>query len=253
MNKNFPQKLLAAAMALIIMSTPALANKMDNDIEHAAKHSHVFKTYLKHDDVKIEVEKGVATLTGSVREESHKTLAEETVANLPGVVSVNNRLVIKSKHQDGKSDEWLVTKVKSTLLFHNNVSALTKVTAKDGVVTLRGEADNQAEMDLTAEYAADVEGVKEVKNHMTVAGAPRPARTLGDKIDDASITAEVKMVLFSHRSTSAVHTRAVTKDGVVTLSGEAKNDAEVSLVSKLVSDVNGVVKVNNEMTVEKTR
>ncbi len=253
MNNQFQVKVLVGAMAMIMMSAPVFASKMDNDIEQAAKHSYVFKTYLKHDEVKVEVEDGVATLSGKVREESHKALAEETVANLPGVKKVENKLEIKGKHPKEKSDEWLVTRVKTTLLFHRNVSALTEVSAKEGVVTLRGEADNQAEMDLTAEYASDVEGVKEVKNHMKVVGTPRPERTLGDKIDDASITAGVKMLLLGHRSTSAVHTKVVTKDGVVTLSGEAKNDAEVSLVTKLVSDANGVVKVNNEMTVEKTR
>ena len=35
-------------------------------------------------------------------------------------------------------------------------------------MTLKGEADNQAQKDLTTEYAKDVDGVKDVKNEMTV-------------------------------------------------------------------------------------
>jgi osmotically-inducible protein OsmY len=35
----------------------------------------------------------------------------------------------------------------------------------------------------------------------------------------------------------------------VTLSGMAKNDAEKSLVTKLVTDINGVTKVINNMTI----
>ena len=66
---------------------------------------------------------------------------------------------------------------------------------------------------------------------------------MGDKMDDASITAEVKSALFSHHSTSALHTTVTTTDGVVTISGIAKNDAEKSLVTKLASDINGVVGV----------
>ncbi len=251
MKNNYPTKVLAAAIAMIMLSAPVLANKMDDDIEAAAKSSYAFKTFLRNDEIKVEVENGVATLTGKVMEDSHKALAEETVANLPGVKSVSNKLDVKGKRPAEKSDEWLVTKVKSTLLFHRNVSALTEVFVKDGMVTLHGTADNQAQMDLTTEYASDVEGVKQVTNKMTVAASPKNTRTLGDKIDDASITAEVKMMLLSHRSTSAVHTRVVTKDGVVTLSGEAKNAAEISLVSKLVSDADGVNKVKNDMTVVK--
>ena len=76
-----------------------------------------------------------------------------------------------------------------------------------------------------------------------------PDATIGDKIDDASITAEVKSSLLSHRSTSALHTTVSTTDGVVTLSGIAKNDAEKSLVTKLATDINGVTSVINNMTI----
>lgn len=65
-----------------------------------------------------------------------------------------------------------ITKVKTTLLFHRNVSTTaTEVFAKDGTITLRGEADNNAQKDLTTEYALDVEGVKNVNNEMTVSQA----------------------------------------------------------------------------------
>jgi hyperosmotically inducible protein len=40
-----------------------------------------------------------------------------------------------------------------------------------------------------------------------------------------------------------------TTDGVVTISGMAKNDAEKSLVTKLATDINGVTSVVNNMTI----
>jgi osmotically-inducible protein OsmY len=57
------------------------------------------------------------------------------------------------------------------------------------------------------------------------------------------------MALLYHRSTSALKTGVETKNGVVTISGEAANAAEKDLVSKLVKDVNGVKSVTNQMTV----
>jgi osmotically-inducible protein OsmY len=54
----------------------------------------------------------------------------------------------------------------------------------------------------------------------------------------------------SHRSTSAAKTNVVTRDGEVTLTGIAKNAAEKALVTKVVSDIQGVDKVKNEMTLE---
>ena len=84
--------LMMAVVALLVISMPVYASKMDDRIESSAKKSYVFKTYLKDDDIKIQSKDGAVTLTGTVSEESHKSLAQETVAGLPGVKSVDNRL-----------------------------------------------------------------------------------------------------------------------------------------------------------------
>jgi osmotically-inducible protein OsmY len=73
---------------------------------------------------------------------------------------------------------------------------------------------------------------------------------MGEKIDDASITGQVKVALLFHRSTSAISTTVATKGGVVTVGGKAKNAAEKDLVTKLVEDVKGVKSVKNQMTTE---
>ena len=255
--------LLVSAVILVVLSIPVAASKMDDSIESSAKNSYVFKTYLKDDTVKAQSKDGVVTLTGSVSEESHKALAEETVANLPEVKRVDNQLEVKGEHPSEMSDAWLLTKVKTTLLFHRSVSATTEVAVKDGIVTLRGAADNQAQKELTTEYAKDVDGVKDVNNEMTLAKTPaktlekttakisEKTRTIGDKIDDASITALVKMTLLYHRSTSGIKTSVTTKNGVVALTGIASNQAQIDLARKLASDVKGVQKVDNRMIIEK--
>ncbi len=243
--------LLAAAVALCAFTLPAHAGKTDDRIEASAQKSYVFKVYLKGDDIKVESQDGAATLTGVVADESHKSLAQETVAGLPGVKSVDNRLAIKGAAPSANSDAWLRDKVKTTLLFHRSVNAVTtEVDVKDGIVTLRGVAANQAQKELTAEYAKDLDGVKDVVNEMVLATPPIKSQTLGDKIDDASITAIVKTTLLYHRSTSALNTKVVTSHGVVTLDGKAKNKAEVNLATKLAGDVTGVKSVSNRMIVE---
>ncbi len=251
MKAIYSLSLMVAAAALLALGVPVYASKMDDSIESSAKKSYVFKTYLKEDDIKIDSKDGVVTLTGTVSEEDHKSLAVETVAGLPGVKSVDNRLEVKGERPAEKSDAWLTAKVKTTLLFHRSVSAMTEVNTTDGIVTLHGEATSQAQKDLTTEYVKDVEGVKDVKNEMTVSKSSKKSpQTMGEKIDDASITAQVKMTLLFHRSTSALNTSVTTKNGVVTLSGKAKNAAEKDLAAKLVNDVKGVKSVKNRMTIE---
>ena len=238
-----------AAVALLALSVPAYASVMDSRIESSARQSYVFKTYLQGDDIRIQSKDSAVTLTGIVSEESHKSLARDTVAGLPGVKSVDNRLEVKGESPVKNSNAWLTTKVKTTLLFHRSVSVGTKVDVKDGIATLRGDADNQAQKDLTTEYVKDVEGVKDVTNDMTVTKSLKKTETVGENIDDASITAQVKMTLLYHRSTSALNTKVETKDGVVTLFGKAGNAAELNLATKLAKDVNGVKDVKNRMAI----
>jgi osmotically-inducible protein OsmY len=243
--------LFAATGAVLATSTSLRASDTDVRIESTAAKSYVFKTLLKDDSIKTESKNGVVTLTGTVCELDHKSLAQDTVESLPGVKSVDNELVVKGEQPSEHSDAWISTKVKSTLLFHRHVSSTgTTVYVKDGVVTLQGVASSLAQKELTTEYARDVDHVKEVKNNMTIAsGTPSQDSTMGDRIDDASITAQVKESLLAHRSTSALHTKIQTTDGVVTVRGIARNASEKSLVTKLVSDINGVNSVINNMTI----
>jgi len=244
----------AAAMTLLAFSAPVVhaETNMDGRIESSARQSYVFKTYLQEDDIKIQSKDGAVTLTGVVSENFHKSLALETVTGLPGVKSVENKLEVKDASPTANSDAWLRDKVKVALLFHRSVSATkTDVEVKDGIVTLRGVAASHSQRELTTEYARDVEGIKSVNNEMTVSESSEKApRTVGEKIDDASITAQVNMILLNHRSTSVLNTTVKTKRGIVTLGGKARDTAEKDLVSKLVADIKGVKSVRNRMTIK---
>lgn len=243
--------LTSVVAALLLTGAPVRAANSDDVIASAIKESYVYATYLKEDDIKTEVKDGVVTLSGSVAAESHKALAQDTAENIDGVARVDNQLETKAEIASEHADTWMGRKVKLALLFHRNVHAsATTVTVKDGVVTLSGVASSTAQKDLTTEYAKDIDGVTAVINQMTIASAPVAAeRTPGQKIDDASVTAQVKAGLSTHKSTSGVATQVTTRDGKVTLTGIAGNDAEKALVTKLVTDIQGVSSVNNEMTV----
>lgn len=262
---------IIAILSNLVTTSPSvsLASDADDRIIAAAKQSFVFETYLSNDNITVRSNNGKVTLIGVVSDESDKTLAKEIVIALPGVKSVDNQLTLQNNNPDAYSDAWLMAKIKSTLLFHRSVNGTaTEVSAKDGDVTLRGKATSAAQKDLTTEYAADIEGVKSVRNEMTITTPNTPVESqakndkrIGEKtmgqsldvmneaIDDASTSALVKTALLLHRSTSALNTTVNTKDGVVTLEGRALNAAEIDLATKLARDVRGVKRVVNNMTV----
>jgi osmotically-inducible protein OsmY len=241
----------AAAAAMFVSNAPVRASETDDRIELAFNNTYVSKTYLRNDAVKAEARNGVVTLTGQVSESSHKYLAQEAAADLPSVQRVDNRLIVKLEGTE-KSDTWIRAKVRSVLALHRNVDeSRTEVDINDGVITLRGVATSEAQKELATAYTEDIQGVLRVTNVMTVAVASKPAeRTAGEKMDDASITAQVKTALWIHRSTSSIKTRVEARAGKITLTGIAKNEAEKALVTKLVTDIRGVTSVKNEMTVE---
>jgi osmotically-inducible protein OsmY len=237
--------------SLIAVSSVSLfaASDTDRKIEAAAKASYNYRTVLE-DKVTVTVNDGVVTLTGVVADKDLKSIAEDTVSNLPGVLRVDDQITLDPALQE-HSDAWIAWKIHYQLLVHADVSySDTKVDVKDGVVTLTGTAETMAQKELTGEYAKEIDWVKSVKNDLVVKASPAKPQTVGETIDDTSITSQVKYALFTHKSTSALKTKVTTTDGVVVITGEAANDAEKSLVGKLAQRIRGVKSVTNNMTVK---
>ena len=247
--------LMAGALVLGSLSIAnAAPEKTDDEIVNTTKDSYVYKNYLKDDNITVEARNGEVTLTGEVKEESHKSLAEETAAATPGVIKVNNQLKVTNTQDatNKDTDGWIGLKAKSSLLFHRNVSGTaTRVDVKDGVVILSGNVESQAQKDLATQYIRDVEGVKSVDNQLNVVPADaQPKDTFREDIDDASISAQVKLALLYNRSTSGLRTKVSAENGVVVLSGKAKNAAEKDLATEITKDIRGVKNVINNMTID---
>lgn len=67
------------------------------------------------------------------------------------------------------SDSWITTKVKSDLAVEKDVSATQiHVDTYEGVVTLSGMVDSQAESQKAERVAKDIKGVKSVVNNLQV-------------------------------------------------------------------------------------
>src|ERR1700677_3315083 len=86
MKMIYPSTLALVAGTILLSGVSARASDTDNRIESSAANSYMFKTTLKDDSIKTESKDGVVTLTETVADESQKSMAENTVASLPGVV-----------------------------------------------------------------------------------------------------------------------------------------------------------------------
>jgi hyperosmotically inducible periplasmic protein len=77
----------------------------------------------------------------------------------------------------------------------------------------------------------------------------RGQETVGAYVDDAAITTSVKSRFVGNKDVDAASISVETLNGVVMLSGFAKNQTEKSTAASIAYNVGGVKAVKNEITV----
>src|SRR5450830_1186438 len=127
---------------------------------------------VKSFDFKVETRKGEVQLSGFVDNQSQIDHATTITRGVAGVSSIDNKLSLKGAATTvgNKVDDGIITtKVKTALLADANVKSfdITVVTRKDEV-QLSGFVDNQSQMDRAIEVARGIEGVRNVRNEMSI-------------------------------------------------------------------------------------
>ncbi|GAC16717.1 BON domain-containing protein [Aliiglaciecola lipolytica] len=176
--------LIAAALTTASMSANAenewSERTKDAWIDGKAETTLLFNGNLDSFDIDTDVNNGVVTLTGKVDTEVDKALAEELILSLDGVEDVDNKLTVFNEDKAGEDDETsevmqtlkdskVASVVKTRLLFESEVSGTDiNVEVEDGVVTLIGELDSEAELELAVAIAENTNDVKSVVSKLTV-------------------------------------------------------------------------------------
>lgn len=126
------------------------------------------------------------------------------------------------------------------------------VDAEDGVVTLTGEVDNEAEKILAADIAEGLDGVTRVEDRLQVAAGKegeREANPLYRLVTDAETTARIQMRLLWNDTTGGLSIDVDTQNGVVTLTGPVRTDEERQMAERLARRTEGVREVKNALRV----
>ena len=237
--------------------------------------SYAFNPHLKASDISVEVRGKRAYLTGTVDEQLDKDLAAEIAQKVDGVESIDNRLVVDAKYQgktraDGEpdfagsvEDATITASIKSKLMWNDRTDGLEiDVDTAGGRVTLTGTADDAEAKRIATRLARDTDGVVAVDNKLTLdtdraladdddageravaANARDDDDTTGEAdVDDAWITTKVKSTLLLSRWVDGLDIDVDTKDGVVSLKGEADSAAERDLAIELADSIRGVERV----------
>ena len=265
---------LATATASLMGIMPLAAHADDGDMAEARQEGSVWTAialnrHLNPFEIDVDVENGVAKLTGEVENDVDRDLAEEVAMSIDGVTKVDNQLAVNpdvetKQSADGEqtlsqsfSSATTTATIKSKLLWNSNTEGLdVNVTTKNGVVNLSGTAHSEAAKDLAGMLAKDTDGVRRVDNEIRVnadataaAKAQNTADDAGEAISDAWITSKIKSSYLLSSNLSGLDISVDTKNGVVALSGTAMSSAEKDLAIRTAKNIKGV----NEVTAENLR
>jgi hyperosmotically inducible protein len=160
-------------------------------------------------------------------------------ANRPANANANANANVA--RDTGTSDSWITAKLKLALLADGRVSGFaTDVDTKDGVVTLSGKVDEQANKAAAEEVAKGISGVKSVNNQIQVVpdAKRKQVNAADDKIED-----EIKKVMDADAGLKGLGLRADSNAGVVTLDGSVDTHDQLVKAAQAVRKVPGVKSV----------
>lgn len=146
-------------------------------------------------------------------------------------------------------DSVITTEVKAALLADPDVRSFeVKVETRKGEVMLSGYVENTMQIERAAAVARSIMGVKTLQNNMSLKGG---ATTAGMKLDDSVVTTKVKAALLGDNQVKSRDIAVVTLKGEVQLSGFVDSQKQIDRALVVATGVEGVSRVNNEMSVKK--
>jgi hyperosmotically inducible protein len=171
--------LLCCTLPVAAADTPDEACS-DPCLKAAITELYIRSPFLSPFQLDISVEDSVVTLEGSVSNASERLLAEEIAGGIDGISAVINRIRV-SPSESAQQDAWriidcladdtaLADRVKTQLYWNRATHGMrVTVSARDGIVTLRGTAADAQQAELARLIAINTCGVKRVSSDFQTA------------------------------------------------------------------------------------
>tara|TARA_R110001599_G_scaffold353231_1_gene591126 strand:+ start:212541 stop:213155 length:615 start_codon:yes stop_codon:yes gene_type:complete len=156
------------------------------------------------------------------------------------------------------SDAWREGKLDTIYLFNRHLNNFTiDPEVRGNTVVLTGKVESDVDKELAEQLAKGIDGITEVTNRLLVvpseearANAAAGDRDFSDKVEDATLTAEVKTKLLANGQTDGLKIHVDTVARNVTLTGTVDSSAEKDLAGEITKQVDGVADVDNQLEVK---
>lgn len=157
----------------IDQSVNKVGNFMDDStITARVKAALLDDSTLKSRDIAVKTERKAVTLSGFVSSQAQAEKAVAIAKGVEGVSNVHDKLHVSegtSSLTGYAGDAATTSEIKAKLLADSTISSLNiKVETSDGVVQLSGQVDSQQQAQRAENIVKTVNGVKSVKNDISV-------------------------------------------------------------------------------------
>jgi osmotically-inducible protein OsmY len=200
-------------------------------------------------DVKVSVENGIATLTGTVDLFEYKVDAEKAIHKVKGIEAVRNHIqVVGPTVPDSELTEKLAKKISWDRVGYPGETAFNAITlnVQNGVVTLGGHARFDWDRDSAVSIASSYPGVKEVVDEVEV----DPVSPFDDQTRMAVARAVYgNSVLNKYAIDPAKPIRISVQNGHVELYGVVDSETDKNIAFMQANSVPGVFSVKNYLQV----
>jgi osmotically-inducible protein OsmY len=211
--------------------------------EHIIRHLK-WDSSLRGSQIKVDFIGRTAILEGTVPNLVAHSMAQRDALNIPGVDSVDNRLVVQFDHNHpNKTDEEVRSDIKSVLGCASAIDASQiQISVNDGIVTLEGKIDSFWKKERIEDLAASVDGVLKIEDNIKV--------STRDTAPDDSIRKDIIDALSRMEVDGLENVKVEVKNGRVTLTGSVP-DWETSFdVEDTARFTAGVVDIKSKLMVD---
>lgn len=243
------ETILVTALVGAMFSVPtvacAVATPATQDSTASAVQSRLNKKQFSN--VKVTVDDGVATLTGTVDLYQYKADAQKTTVHTQGVKAVRNQIEVAGNDiSDAELQKKLGSKLAYDAVNYGNVFDAITLNVKNGVVTLGGHAHNYVNRNSAVALVSTTPGVKDMVDNIQV----DPVSQMDDETRLAVAHAIYGFTtLNKYALDPAKPIRISVQNGNVELYGVVDSEADKDQAYMRANGVPGVFSVKNFLQV----